>query len=151
MFGDLGVCCRCRCERWKLSTLNPQDPDKLTGAIRFAMTQVNPSEPKSGCGSIVVITRRGLEVGASAALTLTSAELGQRRGVTSLGCINPTPLQISVVEAVTQATPIAKQNTTDTGVSEALGTPVLPSNSDNPNSQDNWLPQMACGATYLSF
>lgn len=109
--------------------------DQTTGTIRFAMTQVNPSEPKTGSGTIVVITLRGLEVGASAELAVTSAELGQPRGVTFAGNINPSPLQISVVEATTQATPIPKQNTTDAGVSEALGTPVLPTNSDKANSK----------------
>jgi hypothetical protein len=102
------------------------------------MTQVNPSEPKNGSGTLLVITLRGLEVGASAELTVTNAELGQPRGVTFEGSIKSTPLQITVVEEATQATPIAKQNTTDAGVSEALGTPVLPSNNrDNANSQDN--------------
>jgi hypothetical protein len=73
--------------------------DHTTGAIRFAMTQVNPSEPKSGSGTILVLALRGLEVGASAELAVTSAELGQPRGITFAGNINPTPAQISVVEA----------------------------------------------------
>jgi len=111
--------------------------DHTTGAIRFAMTQVNPSEPKNGSGTLVVLTLRGLDVGASAELTLTHAELGQPRGVTSKGDVNSTPLQVTVVEATTQATPIPKQNTTDAGVSEALGTPVSLTNATNQSPQEN--------------
>lgn len=49
--------------------------DNAAGTVRFAMTQMNPSTPKSGTGSLVVIQFQGAGEGVSA-LTLASIALG---------------------------------------------------------------------------
>jgi len=54
--------------------------DNTTGVVRFAMTQVNPSEPKSGDGAILVLYfRRSLEEGESN-LIISNVELSDRGG-----------------------------------------------------------------------
>jgi len=55
------------------------DADNDQGVIRFAMTQVNPSEPKSGEGVIVVINLTAQGEGESA-LTVSFAEASTRQG-----------------------------------------------------------------------
>jgi len=54
--------------------------DNAAGTLRFAMTQLNPSEPKSGSGNVIVIKLRGLQVAAGSLLTLTRAQVAQRDG-----------------------------------------------------------------------
>jgi len=53
--------------------------DNTTGVVRFAMTQVNPSEPKSGDGAILVLYFRSLEEGESN-LIISNVELSDRGG-----------------------------------------------------------------------
>src|SRR5512139_386501 len=54
--------------------------DNVTGTVRFAMTQLNPSLPKSGTGALMVIRLRGKQVSGSTPLTLTHAQLARRDG-----------------------------------------------------------------------
>jgi hypothetical protein len=54
--------------------------NNLTGTLRFAMTQLNPSEPKSGTGALIVIHLRGKQVSDSTPFTLTNVELAKRDG-----------------------------------------------------------------------
>ena len=54
--------------------------DNQQGIARFVMTQVNPSEPKSGSGVLVVLYLKGVQVGKSA-LLMTNVQLADRTGV----------------------------------------------------------------------
>jgi len=51
--------------------------DNTTGVIHYAMTQLNPSEAKSGTGNLIVIKLRGKAAGASN-LAITSVDLARR-------------------------------------------------------------------------
>ncbi len=53
--------------------------DNQTGEIRFTMTQLNPSEAKSGSGVLFYFTLRGKEAGRTR-ITITQAELASRDG-----------------------------------------------------------------------
>lgn len=53
--------------------------DNQTGKVRFTMTQLNPSEAKSGSGVLFYITLRGKEVGRTR-VTITKAEMATRDG-----------------------------------------------------------------------
>ncbi len=53
--------------------------DAENGVIRFVMSQINPSEPKSGSGVLLVLYVSGLKEGESA-LELTKADLATREG-----------------------------------------------------------------------
>ena len=53
--------------------------DNGTGAVRFAMTQLNPSEAKSGTGALIVVRLKGKQTGVSP-LTLASVQLAARDG-----------------------------------------------------------------------
>lgn len=55
--------------------------DSAEGRIHVAMTQFNPSEPKSGTGGLIVIKLRGKQAGATSPLTLVSARLVRRDGI----------------------------------------------------------------------
>ena len=84
--------------------------DNVTGTVRFAMTQLNPSLPKSGTGALMVIRLRGKQVSGGTPLTLTSAQLARRDG-TGLST-NLISGQVSVVAAAGSAptgTPIPTQ------------------------------------------
>ena len=54
--------------------------DNITGTLRFVMTQFNPSQPKSGTGTLIRLQLRGLRGGASTPITPTFAELADRDG-----------------------------------------------------------------------
>jgi hypothetical protein len=55
--------------------------DNAAGIVRFAMTQVNPSPPKNGSGTLIVVHLRGKKDGATSALTLTKADLANNDGM----------------------------------------------------------------------
>jgi hypothetical protein len=84
--------------------------DNVTGTVRFAMTQLNPSLPKSGTGALIVIRLRGKQVSGGTPLTLTHAQLAKRDG-TALST-NLISGQVSVVAAGTAptGTPIPTQD-----------------------------------------
>ena len=54
--------------------------DNQQGIARFVMTQVNPSEPKSGSGVVVVLYLKGVQVGKSE-LLITNVQLADRTGI----------------------------------------------------------------------
>lgn len=56
--------------------------DNAAGTVRYAMTQLNPSEPKDGTGSLIVVTLRGKVTGTSR-LVLSSVTL-VNRGATEI-------------------------------------------------------------------
>ncbi len=51
--------------------------DNTTGVIHYAMTQLNPSEAKSGTGNLIVVKLRGKAAGNSN-LAITSVDLARR-------------------------------------------------------------------------
>jgi hypothetical protein len=84
--------------------------DNLAGTLRFAMTQLNPSLPKSGSGTLIVIRLRGKQVSGGSPLTLTKVQLAQRDG--SGVSTNLISGQVSVTAAAGSAptgTPIPTQ------------------------------------------
>jgi len=54
--------------------------DNQNGTIHFVMTQINPSEPKSGSGNLVVIYFKGIQEGKSE-LSFTNIQLSDRNGM----------------------------------------------------------------------
>ena len=57
------------------------DADNAVGTLRFAMTQLNPTTPKSGTGTLIVIKLRGVQVNPSSALALQNVKLSSPAGV----------------------------------------------------------------------
>ena len=55
--------------------------DNMAGTMRFVMTQLNPSEPVTGTGSLIYMQVRGRQNGATSPLTLTKVDLARRNGV----------------------------------------------------------------------
>ena len=74
--------------------------DNQAGTIRFALTQLNPSQPKSGSGVLIVVRLEGGQVGSQTSLTLTHAKLVERDGSDI-----PTTMSSGEVEVVGTATP----------------------------------------------
>ncbi|MFW5713186.1 MAG: cohesin domain-containing protein [Brevefilum sp.] len=109
--------------------------DNGSGTARLTMTQVNPSEPKSGEGVLLVLYFRALAAGESD-LTITSVELSDRGGNTiPAEGVNSTIIVSS--EAVEQeSTPIPVQNPT-----EAIIVPTLaPTASPTPTPTESPTP-----------
>ena len=55
--------------------------DNITGTLRYVVTQINPTPPASGTGTVLSIQFRGKVQGKSSKLTFTSAVIADRRGV----------------------------------------------------------------------
>ncbi len=84
--------------------------DNEQGTLRYALTQVNPTEPASGAGVIFTVQFRGKAAGESA-LTLGPVELADRQG---------------------QLLPVTVQSGTIKVVATQAPTPVLPATSRRP-------------------
>jgi hypothetical protein len=54
--------------------------DNAAGMVRFALTQLSPSTPKSGSGNLIVVRLRGRQISAGSPLTVTQADLAQPDG-----------------------------------------------------------------------
>jgi hypothetical protein len=54
--------------------------DNAKGTVWYAATQLNPSEPKSGQGEILIVTFRGRKAGARSDVAIRSATLANRSG-----------------------------------------------------------------------
>jgi hypothetical protein len=54
--------------------------DNATGRVWFVMTQLSPSEPKSGAGRLFSVVFRGIRAGARSEITVVSASLAARSG-----------------------------------------------------------------------
>jgi len=52
--------------------------DNKAGTVRFAMTELNPSLPKSGSGVLAVITLKGKKISSNSALTFEKVQLAHR-------------------------------------------------------------------------
>lgn len=83
--------------------------DNNNGTIHFVMTQVNPSEGKTGSGVVLVIYLRGINVGTSQ-LAVTFLELASRAG--DAIPVEPQSASIEVVESYVpvESTPIPVQD-----------------------------------------
>ncbi|MFZ3150593.1 MAG: cohesin domain-containing protein [Anaerolineaceae bacterium] len=86
--------------------------DLETGVVRFVMTQVNPSEPKSGDGIILVLYLQGVKEGEST-LEVTTYDLSDREGAAIEA--SPAEAVIKVNKAAQElvATSIPVQNPTN--------------------------------------
>jgi hypothetical protein len=57
------------------------EANNQAGSVRLAMTQINPSQPKTGTGALVVVKLKGKQARAASPLTLVSAQLARRDGI----------------------------------------------------------------------
>lgn len=97
--------------------------DNAEGSVHFVMTQLNPSEPKSGTGSLIVVKLRGKQVGASSPLAVVNPQLSRRDGfmIPATGVTG----QIDVVASeATTSTPMPTQGA-GTPMAEATPDPTL--------------------------
>ncbi|MHB8856800.1 MAG: cohesin domain-containing protein [Bellilinea sp.] len=133
--------------------------DSQQGIARFVMTQVNPSEPKSGSGVLVVLYLKGVQVGKSALLitnvqlagrtgveipssgvnsTLTVAATGPTVSATAIPVVNPTSITWIPNPAPTQATQAIAQTSQP-----------IPSEQSTPQAtqieQKQFIPAVAAG------
>ena len=88
---------------------NTVDPE--AGIIRFVMTQVNPSEPKSGSGVLIVLYAVGAAEGEST-LEVVRADLSTREGIAIPSELVENSVKVAASAAEVQATPIPVQNPT---------------------------------------
>ncbi len=56
--------------------------DNEEGTLWYALTQVNPTQPRSGSGVVLIIRFKGKQLGETSALTFTRCELATRTGAT---------------------------------------------------------------------
>jgi hypothetical protein len=101
--------------------------DNTTGTLRFVMTQLNPSQPKSGTGMLVRLQLRGLS-GGSTPLTLAFAELVDRDA-------NVLPVLLTPGRVEVAGTPGAPTNTlgpTQAGTTAAPGAQLSPTATGSP-------------------
>jgi hypothetical protein len=89
--------------------------DNEAGVAQFVMTQLNPSEPKSGSGTLIVLSLRGKQPG-TAAIRLNPVQLAQRDGMALAATVVPGEVRVATqAVAGPTATPIPTQS---------AGTPV---------------------------
>ena len=67
--------------------------DNEAGTIHYAMTQINPSEAKSGTGNLIVIRLRGKTVGTTS-LAFTSVDLARRDATAIATTLQPGALTV---------------------------------------------------------
>jgi hypothetical protein len=94
--------------------------DNTLGNVHLAMTQLNPSQPKSGGGPLIVLKFRGVKTGANTPLTLASAVLSQDDG---------TVLPVTLTSGQLQVVAVPAPGPTNTPIpTQGVGTP-LPSST----------------------
>jgi len=93
--------------------------DNETGTVRFVMSQINPSEPKSGDGNLLVLYFVGKQAGTSQ-VTVEKAEFSTRFGEAI--AVNGVDAEIIVSESAPEvvATPIPVQDQAQIIVIETL-------------------------------
>ncbi len=96
--------------------------DNTAGSVQFALTQLNPSLPKSGNGTLVVIKLRGRESGRSTQLTIDRAEVAQRNG--NKLAVTAVPGQVQVVATATPGPTATSFPTQAAGTPLATSTPM---------------------------
>ena len=100
---------------------NTVDPE--AGIIRFVMTQVNPSEPKSGRGVLIVLYAVGAAEGEST-LEVVRADLSTREGIAIPSELVENNVKVAANAPEIEATPIPVQNPTSVIVIPTL-TPTV--------------------------
>ena len=108
---------------------NTVDPE--AGIIRFVMTQVNPSEPKSGSGVLIVLYAVGAAEGEST-LEVVRADLSTREGVAIPSELVENSVKVAASAAEIQATPIPVQNPTSIIVIPTLAPTATPTATPPP-------------------
>jgi Cohesin domain len=110
--------------------------DNAAGTVRFAMTQLNPSQPKNGTGLLIVVNLRGKVSGASTSLTLTRVDLAQRDGKVFTGALVSGQAQVVAASSGPTPTPFPKQGagTPMPAISPAAPTlaPAMPAATQRP-------------------
>ncbi len=86
--------------------------DNQQGIAHFVMTQVNPSEPKSGDGILLVLYLKGLRAGESA-LTVSSLQISDREGIEILAEGVNSTLTVSTSGPAVKATAIPVASLTE--------------------------------------
>lgn len=94
--------------------------DAENGIIRFVMSQINPSEPKSGSGVLLVLYVSGLKEGESV-LELTKADLATREGQLIAAELVSGSVQISANAAESIGTAVPVQDPTGIMMIPTLG------------------------------
>ena len=110
---------------------NTVDPE--AGIIRFVMTQVNPSEPKSGSGVLIVLYAVGAAEGESI-LEVVRADLSTREGIAIPSELVENSVKVAANAAEVQATPIPVQNPTSIIVISTLAPTATPTVTPVPTS-----------------
>ncbi len=110
---------------------NTVDPE--AGIIRFVMTQVNPSEPKSGRGVLIVLYAVGAAEGEST-LEVVRADLSTREGIAIPSELVENSVKVAASAAEVQATPIPVQNPTSIIVIPTLAPTATPTVTPVPTS-----------------
>ncbi len=117
--------------------------DNTAGNAHLVMTQLNPSLPKSGTGSLIVIKFRGKQVGASSTLTLVNPQLARRDGfmipatgaagqVEVIASGGPTPTSLPTQGAGTPMAEATPEAPTATQPAAATSEPTAPSSTTTP-------------------
>ena len=110
---------------------NTVDPE--AGIIRFVMTQVNPSEPKSGSGVLIVLYAVGAAEGEST-LEVVRADLSTREGIAIPSELVENSVKVAASAVEVQATPIPVQNPTSIIVIPTLAPTATPTVTPVPTS-----------------
>jgi hypothetical protein len=100
--------------------------NNISGEVYFAMTQLNPSQPKSGSGNLAVIRLRGKQSSASIPLTLEIAKVAQRDGTILTTSPQSGAVVIQSLSSGPTNTPIPSQGA---GTPMPTLTPTIPSTS----------------------
>ena len=107
--------------------------DAQNGIIRFVMTQVNPSEPKSGSGVLIVLYAVGKAEGESP-LDVVRADLSTREGVAITSELVGNTVTVSATAPQSNATPIPVQNPTSMIIIPTLAPTATPTVTPVPTS-----------------
>ncbi len=102
--------------------------DNQTGTIDYAATQLNPQEPRSGSGTLLIIQFRGVAAGRSGFLQATSVFLSTRDG-------DPIPVTVTSGEISVTAAATAENSATPSPTEERrTATPSASATSKPPGA-----------------
>ncbi len=85
------------------------EADNTLGRVRFAMTQLNPSTPKSGSGVLIVLRLQGKQLGAISPLTLVRVLLGGPGGASIEATTESGQVQVVQTISGPTSTPVPTQ------------------------------------------
>jgi len=104
--------------------------DLEEGIVRFAMSQVNPSEPKSGDGIILVVYFQGKAAGETE-LRITNSTLSDREGVEIASSGVNSIVSVETDAPIVEATSIPVQNPTGMIIVPTMGPTPTPTVTPN--------------------